>query len=81
MSAGGVYITDNYSEPMAPQHNFANNFDLDDPNQAMSVYARIMHEHTKKQLKTATNSARRRSEGVSPSESTASSESVRSTES
>lgn len=40
MSAGGVYINENYSEPMAPQHNFANNFDLEDPNQAMSVYAR-----------------------------------------
>ena len=42
MSAGGVYINENYSEPMAPQHNFANNFDLDNPNQAMSVYARYV---------------------------------------
>ncbi|KAF9737427.1 hypothetical protein PMIN01_05206 [Paraphaeosphaeria minitans] len=81
MSSGGVYITDNYSEPMAPQHNFANNFDLDSPGQAMSVYARIMHEHTKKQLKIATNSARRRSEGVSSDESTGSSDSVRSSDS
>lgn len=32
----------------------------------------IMHEHTKKQLSTATNSARRRSEGVSPDPSNAS---------
>lgn len=42
MSAGGVYITENYSEPMAPQHNFANNFDLDNPSQAMSSYARYV---------------------------------------
>ncbi|KAF2448634.1 hypothetical protein P171DRAFT_481686 [Karstenula rhodostoma CBS 690.94] len=80
MSAG-VYITDNYSEPMAPQHNFVHNFDLDNPNQAMSVYARIMHEHTKKQLKTATNSARRRSEGVSPGSSNGCAESVGSADS
>lgn len=82
MSADGVYITDNYSEPMAPQHNFANNFDLDNPGRAMSSYARIMHEHTKKQLSTATSSARRRSQGFSPdSSSNDSVSSVRSTDS
>ncbi|KAF2246017.1 hypothetical protein BU26DRAFT_432382 [Trematosphaeria pertusa] len=63
--APGVYVTANYSEPMSPQHNFAHQYDLDNPARAMSVYARIMHEHTKKQLSTATNSARRRSEGAS----------------
>jgi hypothetical protein len=42
MSAGGVYITDDFSEPMAPQHSFVNNFDLDNPDEAMSVYARYV---------------------------------------
>ncbi|KAF1969412.1 hypothetical protein BU23DRAFT_557713 [Bimuria novae-zelandiae CBS 107.79] len=78
MSAA-VYITDNFSEPMAPQHNFANNFGLDNPGQAMSLYARIMHEHTKKQLNTATDSARRRSQEVSSDSSNSSANSVRST--
>ncbi|KAG9197938.1 hypothetical protein B5807_08784 [Epicoccum nigrum] len=55
-----VYVTDNFSEPMTAQHNFVNNFDLDHPEKAMSDYQRIMHEHTKRQLSTATNSARRR---------------------
>ncbi|KAF2685304.1 hypothetical protein K458DRAFT_256083, partial [Lentithecium fluviatile CBS 122367] len=62
-----VYINDNYSEPMAPQHNFANNFDLAHPGRAVSSYARIMHEHTKRQLTSATNSARRRSQGSTDS--------------
>ena len=47
MSGGGVYVTDNYSEPMAPQHNFANNFDLDNPSQAMSSYARYVSTNTR----------------------------------
>ena len=74
-----VYVSgDGFSEPMSAQHNFANNFDLNDPERAMSDYQRyvtilnhdsqhsltlirIMHEHTKRQLTTATDSARRRS--------------------
>ncbi|EOA84186.1 uncharacterized protein SETTUDRAFT_139052 [Exserohilum turcica Et28A] len=56
-----VYVSQGFSEPMSAQHNFANNFDLNDPERAMSDYQRIMHEHTKRQLTTATDSARRRS--------------------
>ncbi|OJD33469.1 uncharacterized protein BKCO1_3000032 [Diplodia corticola] len=60
-----VYVTDDYSAPMSPQHNFANHYDLDDPTTSMSLYARVMHEHTKHQLESATSSARRRSQGGS----------------
>ncbi|OAL00070.1 hypothetical protein IQ06DRAFT_294430 [Phaeosphaeriaceae sp. SRC1lsM3a] len=56
-----VYVSEGFSEPMSAQHNFANAFDLDNPEAAMSAYQRIMHEHTKRQLSTATDSARRRS--------------------
>ncbi|CAI6296741.1 unnamed protein product [Periconia digitata] len=66
-SSNSVYINEKFSEPMAAQHEFANNFDMNDPTAAMSSYARIMHEHTKKQLNSATNSARRRSEGSTSS--------------
>lgn len=38
----GVYVSGNFSEPMSAQHNFANEFDLEDPNKAMSVYARYV---------------------------------------
>ncbi|KAH5989221.1 hypothetical protein HBI84_188220 [Parastagonospora nodorum] len=64
-----VYVWDGFSEPMSAQHNFANNFDLDNPDAAMSAYQRIMHEHTKRQLSTATDSARRRSGSSSNAES------------
>ena len=67
MSEAGVYISDHYSEPMTAQHNFANTFDMSKPEQAVSSYARIMHEHTKRQLNSATNSARRRSQGSTDS--------------
>ncbi|KAF3009445.1 hypothetical protein E8E13_001139 [Curvularia kusanoi] len=63
-----VYVTDNFSEPMSAQHNFVNNFDLDHPEEAMSAYQRIMHEHTKRQLSTATNSARRRTGMTQPTD-------------
>ncbi|KAL0258576.1 hypothetical protein SLS55_006073 [Diplodia seriata] len=62
-----VYVTDDYSAPMSPQHNFANSYDLDNPTASMSIYARVMHEHTKHQLESATSSARRRSQGGSTS--------------
>jgi hypothetical protein len=63
-----VYVQGEFSEPMNAQHNFANNFDLNDPDAAMSAYQRIMHEHTKRQLSTATDSARRRSGSSSNSD-------------
>ncbi|CAO2647245.1 Nn.00g081670.m01.CDS01 [Neocucurbitaria sp. VM-36] len=56
-----VFVSDGFSEPMSAQHNFANNFDLNNPERAMSEYQKIMHEHTKRQLSSATDSARRRS--------------------
>jgi hypothetical protein len=59
-----VYVQGDFSEPMNAQHNFVNNFNLDDPESAMSAYQKIMHEHTKRQLSTATDSARRRSGSV-----------------
>ncbi|KAI9658607.1 MAG: hypothetical protein M1821_002167 [Bathelium mastoideum] len=65
MASSDVYVRENFSEPMSAQHNFANQYDLDDPVRAMSSYARIMHAHTKQQLDTATTSARRRSSETS----------------
>ncbi|KAF1832186.1 hypothetical protein BDW02DRAFT_571341 [Decorospora gaudefroyi] len=67
-----VYNSDGFSEPMSAQHNFANHYDLDNPERAMTDYQRIMHEHTKRQLSTATDSARRRS-GASSSNASVSS--------
>ncbi|KAJ4401053.1 hypothetical protein N0V91_008194 [Didymella pomorum] len=82
MSSSGaqVYVSDNFSEPMSAQHNFVNNFDLDHPEDAMSAYQRIMHEHTKRQLSTATNSARRRT-GMTQSSDAERADSVSSTDS
>ena len=74
-----VYISEGFSEPMSAQHNFANTFDLNDPEAAMSAYQRIMHDHTKRQLSTATDSARRRS-GASSSPGAQSLESVSTTD-
>ncbi|KAJ4988596.1 hypothetical protein SVAN01_05887 [Stagonosporopsis vannaccii] len=79
-AAASVYVTENFSEPMSAQHNFVNNFDLDHPEQAMSAYQRIMHEHTKRQLSTATNSARRRT-GMTQSTDAERTDSVSSTDS
>ncbi|KAF2179834.1 hypothetical protein K469DRAFT_471670, partial [Zopfia rhizophila CBS 207.26] len=57
-----IYVQGDFSELMSAQHSFANQFDLENLNHAISVYARrIMHEHTKRQLNMATTSARRRS--------------------
>ncbi|OAL45190.1 hypothetical protein IQ07DRAFT_548802 [Pyrenochaeta sp. DS3sAY3a] len=67
-----VYVSEGFSEPMSAQHNFAAHFDLTNPDRAMSDYQRIMHEHTQRQLSTATNSARRRSGGSSSRESVSS---------
>ena len=40
--SSSVYVSGEFSEPMTAQHNFANQYDLDNPNQAMSVYARYV---------------------------------------
>ena len=44
-ASASVYVTDNFSEPMAAQHNFVNNFDLDHPEEAMSAYQRDVHSN------------------------------------
>ncbi|MCJ1483663.1 hypothetical protein MMC06_003831 [Schaereria dolodes] len=54
------YIADSFSEPMTALHNFQNRYDLDNPVEAMSSYARTMHQHTKRQMDSATRAARRR---------------------
>jgi hypothetical protein len=41
-SRQSVYVSDDFSEPMSAQHNFANNFDLEDPDRAMSEYQRYV---------------------------------------
>ncbi|KAK8173430.1 hypothetical protein IWX90DRAFT_359899, partial [Phyllosticta citrichinensis] len=56
-----VYVRENFSEPMTPMHNFANQYDLENPQASMHTYNRVMHEHTKLQLERATSSAHRRS--------------------
>ncbi|MCJ1303361.1 hypothetical protein MMC08_006170 [Hypocenomyce scalaris] len=61
MSSPSVYVNGTFSEPMTAQHNFQNQYDLDNPVEAMTTYARVMHEHTKSQMDIATRSARRRS--------------------
>jgi hypothetical protein len=40
-----VYVSGEFSEPMSAQHNFANNFDLDNPDAAMSAYQRYVISH------------------------------------
>ncbi|SLM37842.1 hypothetical protein LPUS_07828 [Lasallia pustulata] len=56
-----VYVNGDFSEPMTAQHNFQSKYDLDNPLEAMTTYARVMHQHTKSQMDIATRSARRRS--------------------
>lgn len=43
-----VYVSGEFSEPMSARHNFTNQFDLDNPQMAMSSYARyvILYLHT-----------------------------------
>jgi len=51
-----------YAEIVHAQEQYAHHCNnLDHPNEAMSEYARYIHQHTKKQLEKATNSARNRS--------------------
>ena len=61
--ADGVYVQGAFSEPVNSQHHFSNHFNLERPQAAMSLYSRIIHQHTRQQLDMATNSARRRSQG------------------
>ncbi|QDS69039.1 hypothetical protein FKW77_009719 [Venturia effusa] len=42
-------------------------YEYDSADVAMSEYAKLMHKHTKQQLETASNSARRRSQGTTSS--------------
>jgi hypothetical protein len=53
-----VYVSDGFSEPMSAQHNFANNFDLNDPDRAMTEYQRYVaiDEHDSYQLLTTLGS-------------------------
>jgi hypothetical protein len=37
-----VYVSGEFSEPMGAQHNFANTFDLDNPDAAMSAYQKYV---------------------------------------
>ncbi|KAI9758424.1 MAG: hypothetical protein M4579_003053 [Chaenotheca gracillima] len=48
-----VLINGAFSEPLTAQHNFTHTYNMEDPLQAMSSYARDMHRHTKKQMETA----------------------------
>jgi len=51
-----------YTEIIAAQEQFAHHLNnLDHPNDAMSEYARYMHQHTKEQLEKAARSVRNRS--------------------
>ncbi|MCJ1257645.1 hypothetical protein MMC24_005471 [Lignoscripta atroalba] len=54
-------LTESFAEPMTALQNFQNDYDLDNPAEAMSSYARVMHQHTKRQMDSATRSIRRRS--------------------
>ncbi|TKA79863.1 hypothetical protein B0A49_01571 [Cryomyces minteri] len=60
-----AYVQGGFAEPGAAQHSFVQQFDLDNPDQAMATYARIMHQHTKHQYDMAASSARRRSNAPS----------------
>ena len=55
-----VYIAQDYTESTAPQYEFPQHYDLNDPDSARVSYQRLMHEHTKQQFEMATSSARRR---------------------
>lgn len=52
-------------DPVAARDNFAQNFDLNQPEKAMTSYQKLMHEHTKQQFENATSSSKRRSSGRS----------------
>lgn len=62
MSSAAVYTTSSLERPLPIQDEFAQNYDLDNPIAAVNHYARVMHEHTQKQMQTATASSRRRAQ-------------------
>ncbi|MCJ1390187.1 hypothetical protein MMC18_003045 [Xylographa bjoerkii] len=56
-----------FADVSQAQDHFAAQFNLDDHVDAVSSYARIMHEHTQRQMERARISARRRApESVDP---------------
>ncbi|KAI9740490.1 MAG: hypothetical protein M1834_005070 [Cirrosporium novae-zelandiae] len=61
MSTTAIYHTSDITSPTAAQQNFAQHREYVDPMQAMTSYARTMHEHTKHQMESATRPSRRRS--------------------
>jgi hypothetical protein len=62
MSASIEYLN---VDPNVAREQFQHDFDLNSPDQAMTSYQKLMHEHTKQQFENATASSRRRSSGVS----------------
>ncbi|MCJ1246845.1 hypothetical protein MMC30_004054 [Trapelia coarctata] len=50
-----------FLDPAQAQENFSSQFDLEDPMAAISSYARIMREHTQRQMDLANRAASRRS--------------------
>nr|POE72889.1 hypothetical protein CFP56_30828 [Quercus suber] len=60
-----VFQHSDYVEPLEGQTDFANQFDLAQPNKAMTSYQKLMHQHTKQQFELAAESSRRRSSGGS----------------
>jgi hypothetical protein len=62
MSASVEYLN---VDPNVAREQFQNDFDLNAPDQAMTSYQKLMHEHTRQQFENATASSRRRSSGPS----------------
>jgi hypothetical protein len=62
MSASVEYLN---VDPNVAREQFQNDFDLNSPDQAMTSYQKLMHEHTRQQFESATASSRRRSSGPS----------------
>lgn len=54
-------------DPNVARDQFQQNFDLNRPEQAMTSYQKLMHEHTKQQFENATSASRRRSGGPTAS--------------
>ncbi|KAK5120782.1 hypothetical protein LTR85_005848 [Meristemomyces frigidus] len=62
MSSADALIAFNqggFTEPMEGQDHFAQQFNLDNPEEAKSSYQRVMHQHTMQQFESATESRRR----------------------
>jgi len=62
MSSAAIYTTSSLERPLPIQEDFAQNYDLDNPVAAVNNYARVMREHTKRQMETAASSSRRRTQ-------------------